>query len=182
MQYEGRERKYMDVYEVMRCDNCGELYKGVFRVGEAGKVECIEGCTDKVYLEDIKYEEKEMGGVVLQETVKSMLKRDLSRIYLRNRVAGKDVLYSLRDNAGEIEDKKLYYQDNPIDLIIQLQKKAYNSLTYLEMGKTELAYFAENVYKLYKEARERKYTEEEVMDIWGLLGSEEMERIDLQVK
>lgn len=172
----------MEIYEVMRCDKCEERYRGKFKVGRSGKVSCYISCDIKIKLEDITYKEVELEKAVLRETVKMMASRDIDMLYMEKREDGKDGTSALRDREGNIDPRKLYYQGNPIDLMIDLQDKAYKALTYIRMGQEEFIDVAENVYKLYIKAREHRYTVKELEYIEELITGEFMKCIESEVE
>ena len=175
----GRD-KYMVIFEYAKCDTCRKKYKGKFKVKPDGKLECVS-CKDIEKVEGVKYQKLEdKSSEVTQEIVKELLKRDLNRIYL---LRGEEEVKKLRDENGGIDPKKLYFQNNNIELVMELHQAAYQALTYLEMGEgLEYRRFAQEVYNTYMNARYKKYNKEEEVIIWSLIRSKEMEEVSREVE
>lgn len=172
----------MNIYEYSKCDTCGKTYKGIFELKENGKVECID-CNNVKYLSKVEYKEVTEDSKIIQKIVKDMLWQDVNRIYVSKVEEGEDYLKFVRDEEGNIDSKKLYYQNNTLDLIIELQRAAYDSLTYSEMGE-ELEYkdFAEKVIETYMKARNIKFTDDEEEEIRRMINSVEMKTIKREVE
>lgn len=166
----------MIMIDHFRCDKCKATYKGVFRFTLNGEVNCID-CKDRVVYGEVVWEyvtnEKGLDEDVLHDTVVGMLFEDIERIYRSESEVGEDYTEKFIEEDGSINEEKLYFCNNPIDLVIEGQKIAYSALRYMESSKKDYVDIAKKLVKKYKMLRERKFSEKEVQELWDLYFSEE---------
>lgn len=167
----------MLMIDYFRCDVCGESYTGKFLFTKEGKVHCVD-CKSPEKVGGLTWEiiqqESEVDEDLLLKTVEGMLFEDIERIYRTETEMGYNYIEMFIAEDGGIDAKKLYFQNNPIDLAIEGQKIAYSALRYLEGSKQEYNELARELVSRYKELRERKLTKEEVDKLWGLYFSEQV--------
>lgn len=173
----------MYIYDNAQCSICQRAYKGKFKVQDGGDIIC-DDCGNITVIKGMEYKKvTEKDRDVIQEIVKDLLKKDLNRIFIANAEKDKDELYLLRDEEGNLDTRKVYFQNNNIELVLNLHSEAYKALTYLEMGEgKEYREFAQKIYDYYIQARHTKYSEEEVFEIWSILDSPEMKHISREVE
>lgn len=163
------------MFEHFKCDKCGESYKGKFVFTLNGTVECFN-CKDKVYVDSIKWEEmnsKEgIDELLLRDMFETMLIDDLGQIYMTEAEMGESYDEQFIDENGEAKLDKVYFQHNPVDIVIEGQKIAYSALRYLEGNDKRFREHAKKLVETYKGLRERKLSDSEVTKVWELYFSE----------
>lgn len=161
----------MNIYDHFKCDKCKKAYKGRFTFTQEGNVECYN-CDSIEEVGEIQWgnihDEASIGVQLLRATMQEMLLEDVERIYKSESVRGEDYTEIFFKDDGTMDVDKLYYQYNPLDIIIEGQQKAYSALRYLEGTDTEYMVIAEKVIDVYKNFREKKLTVQEIKAVWDL--------------
>lgn len=171
----------MELFEYSTCDKCGKSYKGKFVVGNNGTVRCYD-CDSPVEHDGIEFDHVDVTqDHLLSEIVKDLLIKDTKRIFIPKSESDLNELEFLRDEDGNIELDKLYFQGNTIELVLKAHKKAYKCLEYIESGQEKYKEKAENVLNKYLSMREVKFSKEEEDKFLGELENEEMKEIESEV-
>lgn len=161
----------MIIIDHFKCDVCGDSYKGRFKFTRKGKVECVN-CDAKEKVTDIHWEQMQNDGdmdkKLLRSTVQGMLFDDVERIYRAESEDKEDYVKRFFDDDGEFNMKMLYFQQNPIDMVMEGQKLAYSALRYLEGNDTDFKDHAQRLVDVYKEFRERKLSDADVIKTWDI--------------
>lgn len=154
----------MFIYEKMKCDKCGEIYKGKFKLRKLGVIECYN-CVDKVILPDILVEEFTEETEIIEnfeaELVMKMLQEDIEKIY-----SGDDKFFDELIIDGEMNLEKLYFMGNPLDIVLENQKLAFTALRYLEGSNKKYEAICNEIIEIYKTFREKRYTTSELNNLW----------------
>lgn len=170
----------MVIIEKLTCSKCHETYKGVFRMNLNGDIECAD-CNDKVYFGDIDWKEitnAELDKELLHETYSTLLLEDVDTFYKIESAIGEDFTKEFYTQDGKINTDKLYFQNNPIDLVLEGNKLAHICLRYLDIeDEKKYTKYAKYVIETYKELRNHKLNDEEIKDVWAIFYSKEADEI-----
>lgn len=171
----------MIMYDNFKCDRCNETYKGKFVFKRNGEVECFDCDSKEIVVSEILWEDGQNESAVknnlMRETVTNMLLDDVQEIYRAESVKGEDYVDQFLKKDGTIDENKLFYQGNPIDLVIEGKKIAYIAMRYLEGTKEKHRKIAIKLLDIYKSFREITYTEDEVLEVWEMYYSDEVVRL-----
>jgi|SRR5699024_547896 len=175
----------MKIFEYAVCDDCGEGYKGKFTIKRDGTINCYN-CEKHLKCKEIDKEEVPIhDNRFLEAVVKDFLIKDMKRIYEpKSSGLEEQNLEILRKEDGELDERKVYFQGNSLDLIILAHKKAYKCLNYMDSGegKKELKGFADEVVQSYLKLREVKLGKRERIRLEKVLNSRKMEKIEKELE
>lgn len=172
----------MEIHELVKCKECGKMYKGQFQMGINGRVVCLD-CKNpkkyhKVQWKNTNVEEEGF----LEALVHDLMKKDLKRIYMPKVVTGEDETHFLRDKDNNIDPKKVYFQNNEIEFVLEMHDQAYIALSYMETGKKRYTETVTKVLDGYLEMRNKKFNREEVKELKDLIESNDMTQVRREVE
>lgn len=172
----------MIICDYMVCQSCGSKYKGKFEVSRDGYTECMS-CNDKIVFGDIEKEKVKLTEErMLGEVVKDLLIKDVKRIFIPKSDKDLNQLGFLRKEDGRLDEGKIYFKGNPIELVLLAHKKAYLCLEYLETGKEDLEEHAGYILNKYINLREKYLEEKEQHKFLEELNGVDMRKIEGELR
>lgn len=171
----------MIICDYMVCQECGSRYKGKFEVSREGITRCIE-CEDKVIFGGMEKEKVQLTeDRMLSVIVKDLLIKDVKRIFVPKSEKNENQLGFLRKDDGRLDEGKIYFKGNPIELVMLAHKKAYICLEYIETGKKDFKDYAGYILNKYINLREYYMEENEQKDFYEELNGKYMAIIEGEV-
>lgn len=162
------------------CDLCGNNYVGTFKFTREGTIECYD-CDNPDYYKntgiiEVSEDDYTHNHKIYLEVFSKLLLDDVKILYKNNpnvtEIFEKDFFLP----NGSLIKEKLFFQNNPIAIILEGHKLAHLCTKYLEGShkkNTKENKVAENIVKSYLNLRYEKLNSQQIEELKELFNSNE---------
>ena len=172
----------MEIIEKLTCSKCGETYLGRFILDTKGKLYCYD-CDNKEYFGDLFIttlqndidSSMEDNEELLHEMYANILIEDVEKIYKLTAENSEDYTAHLYLDDGTLDVDKLYFQNNPVNLVITAHKTMLSLMPYL--NKPEYKIYVQSGLSKYEKLRDTKLNENEINDMWSFLLDDTIQKL-----
>lgn len=161
----------------LQCATCEKAYKGEFKISTSGVVTCIDCNSPTIFKDKLPLKSRALDSEMSQEVVLNMLTSDVDEVYTQFLDKGKLPLDLFTKSNGDIDAHMVYFQNNPLDICVDMQVYAYMCLSYLELNLEKNYKFAKNFVESYINLRNYKFSDLEMSELSNLVNSAEMREI-----